>query len=157
MHCWTPNKWTERNVAENALAEALARLGPGSDECEQWLLPPDQLAAALELFFFCEKWPRQEMGPIDVSFHFDILWREFPAFTSPQSTLGLYFRAQRLFLQPTFVFPFRWDTSVHMAWLKEVAMTAPFRFRESCFKRGVLTKSGGYRSAKIPAGWWTAA
>lgn len=155
--CWAPSKRTERQIAEQALREARARLGPESGAGAQWFLEPDKLAAALELFFFCEQWPRQQLGPIEVSFLLKLRWREFPDLNKPQSTLGLRFGAQGLFLQPTFVFPFSWDSLDQRAWLEGAAMTAPFRFREEYFKRGVPTKSGGYRSAKIPEGWWKAA
>jgi len=161
FECWAPNDWTDTEVANASLETARANFGRERDDSHtvrHWALAPEQLQTALDLFFACDRWRQQDMGPIVVNICYDFYWRIFADAPVRKSRLGVTFNRQRVFLRPSFVFPFPWDSREYVDWLDVITASAPFRFRDEYFKRAIPTKSGDdYRVLKLLKGWRTAA
>jgi hypothetical protein len=157
FQCWAPNDWTDADVANASLDCARESFGKEIDDAytvRQWKLVPQQLPKALDLFFTCSQWPQQKMGPVILNICYDFHWRAFENDSVNKSILGVTFNSQKIFLQPTFVFPFAWNAREHLDWLNQIMTNSPFRFRDQYFKRNMPAKIGtGYRTVKLPKDW----
>jgi hypothetical protein len=110
-----------------------------------------------------DKFPKQQMGPVRLSFSYWFLWTKFeqaPYWSSqnelrnPRSNLGISLGGGKLFLQPTFVFPAPWNSRILDDFISQVEERLPFQFRNQYFKRslpGKLSRRG--RMLKLPKNW----
>ncbi len=127
-----------------------------------WHFTPAQLKEALNLSFEEDLWPRQSAGgPACLSFSYTFAWKApFEPLASGlpiTSRLNVLIEAQRIFLQPHFIFPWSWSSSELREFLCCIQGDLPLDLREQYFKRLVSTKSGGSRALKLPKGWMNAA
>jgi hypothetical protein len=150
------------DVANEFRARANHVLGPGPDgETAEWQITPERFSTALNLAFEEERWSRQTDGPAWLSCSYSFNWKpplEFAPLNLPHSlSLGVILSAQRLFLQPHFVFPWPWTSERLRTFIRDMEPDVPFRFREQYFKRLIPGKSKGYRVLKLQKGWLSGA
>lgn len=129
----------------------------GTTDQGEWQFRPEQLPQALHLAFAEHRWPKQADGPAWLSFSYDFEWKELPRLgetTLPQSSrLHVIVSAQRIFLQPTFVFPQPWDSLELLQFLHDVKPHLPLRLRDQYFRRLLPSKKGDFRALKLPKDW----
>lgn len=129
----------------------------GTTDEGEWHFAHEQLPQALQLAFDEHRWPRQADGPAWLSFSYEFEWKALPqvgASTLPQSSnLHVIVSAQRVFLQPRFVFPRPWDAAEFRRFLHDLESDLPLRLREQYFRRLLPAKKGGFRVLKLHKGW----
>ena len=161
FQCWAPNEWTDAEAANSCLEAARASFGNEPDDTHtirEWILGKDQIPRAIELLFECSKLPPKNAGRVSLDLCHDFIWREFPKESVDPSFLGIFFSNTKIFLQPYFLFPIAWDDREYAHWLEQITDSAPFRFRDQYFKRGIPTKRDHhYRFLNLPKGWRAAA
>ncbi len=159
-------KWSDPEVINTCIQDATELFGaPDKIEGElscSWVLPASRLSEAVEFALADSTRPRQEIGPTWLSFSYDFSWKPHPTLQNQPnfgegSNLGVIHGGRRLFLQPTFRFPFESVTPELTEFLSHVQSYLPFRFRESCFSTLLPTKDGkSFRVRKLTPGWYVA-
>ena len=161
FQCWVQNDGLGADAACSSLKAARASFGNESDNSHtirEWNLEQDNFPRALELLFEFGHVPPEKSGYVSLDLCYDFTWREFPGSQVDPSFLGIIFNGKRIFLQPYFLFPIAWDAREYARWLDQITDSAPFRFRDQYFKRGIPTKRDHhYRVLKLPKGWRAAA
>jgi hypothetical protein len=168
LTCCGPSEWTDRAAAAESIMAARRLWGPEDETAladKIWNLNPEQLPSAIPFVIDHCKRLRQAIGPVQLTFNFDFVWRDLLEKPLPagemfseenwregnDSLLGVSLE-HSLFLQPRIIFPFPWDSPELAAFLAKIEDAAPFRFREQSFNRIVPSKTGvSYR--KLPKGW----
>lgn len=170
LQVYLPDAWTSETAANASLARARELLGPEDPryQAKMWRFTDEgQLPSVSELALENDKWPNETRGPVALHFFYTFIWRDLlvlpagPAHPSDDQTwranashLGVSLGGGPLFLQPTFVFPFPWDSPEFAAFLAQIEPATPFRFRDQYFKRLLPSKKGGYlRSVNLKKGW----
>lgn len=165
-----PGEWTSEAAATASLTRARDLLGPEDPryQAKMWRFSDEgQLPSVLELALDNDKWPNETIPPVALHFFYTFVWRDLtilPAGSAHQhddqtwhandSNLGISLNRGPLFLQPTFVFPFPWDSPEFAEFLAQIEPAAPFRFRDQYFKRLLPSKKGGdLRSVNLKKGW----
>lgn len=121
----------------------------------RWHLTESNIPEAFDLFVRSHQHHRKVVSSFKFYLVYDFKWSAIEDSTIGGSSIGIHFDDYNgIFMQPTFVFPFAWDTLQYREWLGQVLDDSPFRFREQYFKRAVPTKaSDGYRTLKLEKGW----
>lgn len=135
-----------------------------------WELQRSSFETAVGFALDDDKYPKMSLGPSQLHFYYKFLWSgfwnsansgtEIAAFDGSHqcwSHLGVYIEGQRLFLQPTFVFPGSYDSPEILRFIERIERDTPFRFRDQYFKRSLPSvkerKSGRGRVYKLKKGW----
>ena len=156
-----PSQWTNQVVSEQTVKDAIGIFGQPKHS-SYWEFSSSLLPEALEFAFADEQRPKQALGPVLISFSYQFEWEQAPArsndfnkrFYNKGSTLGILIGSRKFFLQPTFIFPWVYDTQELHEFLIGLEPELPFRFRDDYFKRVVPTKDGkSERLLKLPKSW----
>jgi hypothetical protein len=159
-------QWSDVKLIEKCIAEATEQFGDptGSDDSlgKSWNLPSHLLGEAVNFALGDMKRTPQEIGPTWLHMSYDFWWRPHAALPNVErpgegSYLGVFHGGRRLFLQPTFRFPFEEATADFRAFVAHVQSHLPFKFREANF-RVMLPSVGGKtpRVRKLSPGWLAA-
>ena len=169
--CWAQIEWTNDDPAIAIIDAARHMFGPEVEQLPtvmRWKLRSEQLLLALQVALDNHEWPLQQRSPVSLHFWYSFVWRVLLINPIPPGTpiddqirnehsshLGISIRGQvPIFLKPTFVFPFSWDSPQFSNFLDEIEESVPFRFRDQYFKRLLPSKTGGYsRVLKLAKGW----
>jgi hypothetical protein len=135
--------------------EAFGEPVESMDHWCRWRLGLSDIPSAMNLFFQAHEHHRKLVSSFTFHLSFDFRWSDIDDLTIEGSSLGFHVDDYLgIFLQPTFVFPFSWNSSQHREWLRRVLDDSPFRFREQYFKRAMPTKAkNSYRVLKLAKGW----
>lgn len=166
LTCYEGGKWTDTAVAERRINDARLSFGPilnPTSPHPRWKISETQLPTAIQFALDDDKFPKQQWGPVSLSFYYKFLWPEFerrPYWVAEaekrprQSSLSVSMGARKLFLQPIFVFPAPWNSKFLRDYISRLEQMVPFRFRDQYFKRWVPAKKAGFgRMLKLPASW----
>ena len=123
-----------------------------------WELSPDDLPKALALAFDEENWPRQRGGgPANLQFSYEFEWANpVPPASSPlrrTSSLGITVSGKRIFIQPTFIFPWSAESGVVQRLVSDIESDIPVLLKNVYFKRMIPTKTGGYCVRRLTNEW----
>lgn len=159
-------KWTDVEVTRRCLEEATAQFGPATrvdgELTSSWSIPVNRVHEAVNFALLDLSRPPQELGPTWLGFSYDFWWKPHAALPALQrpgegSNIGIIHGGRRLFLQPTFRFPFEAASPLLTDFIAHVQPHLPFRLRESYFKQLLASAAGkAPRVRKLPAGWLVA-
>ncbi|NJM43744.1 MAG: hypothetical protein HC858_06745, partial [Brachymonas sp.] len=136
---------------------AFANQEIGTTDQGEWQFTHEQLPQALKLAFAEHRWPKQADGPAWLSFSYEFEWKELPHLCETKlprsSRLHVIVSAQRIFLQPTFVFPRPWDSRELLQFIHKIKPELPLQLRDQYFRRLIPSKDGDFRMLKLPKDW----
>lgn len=157
LHCYGSDKSTLDEL-ESAFGKPTSFQEAATySQFQAWCLDDTTIPQLTDIYFRAPGFPRQDGTHIRFDVCYDFRWRIDDGICAG-SHLGIIFDRDGIFLQPTFAFPFAWDSPIDRARLEVILADAPFRFREQYFKRAILTKAGNsYRRLKLDSGWLSSA
>lgn len=159
-------QWNDARVIERCIQDAAEQFGdPARSDgpmSKAWAIPASSLPQAVAFALRDSFRPTQEIGPTWLSLTYDFSWKPHPllpasAHPGEGSYLGVIHGGRKLFLQPTFRFPFEAATPEFVGFVAHVQTHLPFKFREQNFK--ILLPSPNGKSPRIrnlPVGWLAA-
>jgi hypothetical protein len=159
-------QWSDPTLIAECIGAATAQFGEPSqsdgDLNKVWVLGADSLEAAVEFALLDTKRPRQELGPTWLHFSYGFSWKPHASLLSAPrpgegSYLGVFHGSRRLFVQPTFRFPFEAPTPEFKAFLAHVQAHLPFAFKEAHFKSLLPSASGKLPIVRKLRGGWLGA
>lgn len=172
LTCLIADELLDPTVLQQHAETARRLFGPETraPDSRHWDLPKMLLGSAIELALDDDKFPKLPHGPTSLAFHYRFLWTAFcessPGQGLPEgfdgsrsciSNFGIILGGQRVFLQPTFVFPGSWQSPEVLSFLTKLEERAPFRFRDQYFKRSLpAVKKHPYRRGRmynLKKGW----
>jgi hypothetical protein len=161
-----PGNRMDDTIARSRLEEARVQLGPEIESPggpARWRINESQIRSAVDFALADDKFPKQQLGPTGLHFYYRFLWTEFEQLPywagdgdakNRKSHLGVTVGSGRLFLQPTFIFPAPWNSTLLRDFITQVEKIVPVRFRDQYFKRCVPTKKSELgRLLKLPKNW----
>lgn len=163
FRCWGASDWTDAHVAEECISEARGVLGKeseNSDGLKTWEINSNKAEQAISLVLNSDKWPIQKSGPNEFHALYTFFWKDL-AYSVPENLyqndfacrLGVIGSAQKIFLQPHFIFPMAIGSQEFWKLFEKVEKLSPFRFREQYFSRLYpKIKGRGFRSLRIKKG-----
>lgn len=149
-----PGEWTDAAVATACLEEARERFGIEGNPREQlkrWHLDPAQLEAAIAFALSDERWPRQQCGPLTLSFAYHFNWRDFSReFPEPLASwqhctclLLLNFQRRALSVAPDLVFPLPYESAAFQPFVDRLGASLPFEIKPKHFRRMLVNPKNG--------------
>jgi hypothetical protein len=156
LTCHDPSARTDGDVAAARIREARRCFGPeippqGRYKTHpRWKIGESQLESAIQFALDDDRFPKQELGPSWFSFNYEFRWKEFdvprvvPSGAEPRncvSHLGVTIGQQRLFLQPSFIYPASCNSESLKDFIDRSELIAPFRFRDQYFNRWLPPQS----------------
>jgi len=165
---WGPSEWTDAAVCEKAIDEGILAFGSSptvSGIFNVWELPNASLPQALEFAFKDEERPKQQLGPVGLSFWYSFEWKSLPPVSRGADSshfargchLGVSVGARKCFIQPTFLFSLPSSSPELVRFLSELEPDLPFIPNDEYFCRVVPKKSGkGEKLVKLHRGWRSA-
>jgi hypothetical protein len=164
--CPRSGEGLDEAVRDQYLSYVRSALGPegGEPGYPSWSVRKDQFEECVELALDEDRWPRQRYGPAHFHFCYDFVWRRegatrinrdrAPNEVPKYSWLGISIGSGKVFLQPSFFFPFPFDSGELPSMLITISADVPFKFSPHHFQRVFASKEGRcYNRRKLPNGW----
>jgi hypothetical protein len=160
LDCYGQQPSTDPRISLDRIQAARRQFGeesnPSNDprHTKSWPLEPKRLSDAIAFALDDDKWPRQALGPTSLYFWYTFQWRDLPSVPEQPSHFGIFLGNQRVFLQPTLVFPAAYDAPSLRAFLTRLETALPFRLRDHYFKRWVASQKSRHGTVrKLDKNW----
>jgi hypothetical protein len=160
LHCWKPSDWLDAELAKSRLAEAQQRFG--DVQAGQWTdIDVARLDEAIAFAMDDDQYPRQQLGPVDLSVTYSFIWPDFPPrLVQPKewrklpSHLNITFGSHKLVLQSDLNFPAPWTSQFLRDYISALETRLPVKIYDQYFKRWLPWRDGkDARTVKLPRDW----
>jgi hypothetical protein len=156
-------KWSDARIVEQCVEDAIEEFGAPTRADDplvrEWTLSSDQQMQAVAFSLHDASRPKQPIGPTWLSFSYDFWWKPHPTLPvmdcpGEGSYLGVIHGGGKLFLQPTFRFPFGDTSQAFTEFIGHIQMHLPFQVREANFQSmRPSAKALRPQFRKLPTGW----
>lgn len=164
LHVWR-GKFVDETIASERISEARVMFGPETSTIpigSIWELGSEILETMTIFALDDQKFPKQELGPCNVTFSYRFDWTQTESLHQSAATFGDHYKenyivvdvgGKSLFLQPMLIFPQPYSSSALHEFIGRIEPKLPFRLREKHFRRLVMTRSGTRKLAKLDPEW----